>query len=88
MLFFELAYGKNYFSLAKIIVLRLFEMETNQTECSRFEQRYVIKFLLTKKCKQCEIYKRKCDMYREVCFSEKEDIYKWAKHRFAIMSLS
>ena len=37
---------KNCFILAKIFVLRLFKMESNQTDNSRLEQRYVIKFMV------------------------------------------
>ena len=43
---FKLVYSKNYFNLAKIFVLRLFKMVANQAECSRLEQRSVIKFFL------------------------------------------
>ena len=38
-------------------------MTANQTECSRFEQRSVIKFLVAEKCKPCEIYRRICNVY-------------------------
>ena len=73
----------NWF-MAKIIsisqndVLRLFKMVANQTKCSRLEQRFVIKFLLAEKCKPCEIYGRKCDVYGEAYFSRK-NVYKWDK---------
>ena len=53
-------------------------MVANQTESARLEQRSVIKFLLAEKCKQCEIYKTMCDVYREI----------WAEHRFTITSLT
>ncbi len=33
-------------------------MAANQMKCSRLEQKYVIKFLLTEKYKPCEIYIR------------------------------
>ena len=65
----ELVYIKNYFNLAKVFVLRLFKMAANH--CCRLEQRSVIKFLVTEKCKQCEIYKRMCDVYGKACFSLK-----------------
>ena len=32
-------------------------MAVNKTKCSWVEQRPVIKFLVAKKCKQCEIYR-------------------------------
>ena len=44
-------------------------MAANQTVLQA-EQRSVIKFLVGKKCKPCEIYKRICDVYREMCFSK------------------
>ena len=34
-------------------------MAINQIESSKLEQRYVIKFLVVKKCKLCEIYSEK-----------------------------
>ena len=43
----------------------------NKTECSRLEQRSVIKFSVAEKCKLCEIYWRMCDAYREAYFSQK-----------------
>ena len=57
-------------------------MVSNQTECAMFEQRSVIKCLVAGKCKQCEIYRRMYDLYREACFSPK-NVYKWAKHGLA-----
>ena len=59
----------------------------NQTECSRHEQRSVIKFLLAEKCKQYELYRRMCDVYGEACFRKKY-VYKWAKHGFTTVSSS
>ena len=47
-----------------------------------------LKFKVTKKCKPCEVYRRMCDVYGEGCFSKKKNLYKWAKHGFASMSLS
>ena len=41
-------------------------------ECSRFEQRSVVKFLMAEKFKPSEIYRRKCDVYKELCFNEKK----------------
>ena len=46
-------------------------MVANQTECSRLQQRSVVKFLLGEKCKPCENHKRLCDGYRETHFSQK-----------------
>ena len=45
-------------------------MATNQTECSRLEQRSVIKFLVAEKCKPYGIYRRMCDV-TEVYFSKR-----------------
>ena len=42
----ELVYNKHYFNLAKKFVLRQFKMEPIQIECSRLEQRSVIKLIL------------------------------------------
>ena len=44
-------------------------MIENQPECSKLEQRLVIKVLLAEKCKPYEIYRRMCDVYKEDCFS-------------------
>ena len=41
----------------------------------QIEQSSVIKYLLAKKCKPCEIYRRMCDVYGEACFSKK-NVYK------------
>ena len=46
-------------------------MAANETQCSRIEQRSLIKFLLAEKCKPREIYRRICDVYGEACFSQK-----------------
>ena len=46
-----------------IFALRLFKMAANQTECSGFEQRSVIKSLLAEKCKPSEIYRRMRDVF-------------------------
>ena len=53
----------------KLFLLRLFKM-------SVLEQ-------TSQKCKPCEIYRRICDAYGEICFSQK-DIYKLAKHGFVL----
>ena len=45
-------------------------MVSNKTDSSKLEQWSVIKFLLAKKYKQCKIYRRMCDVYREVCLSQ------------------
>ena len=50
-------------------------METNQTVCSRLEQRSVTYVLMAEKCKPCEIYRIICDMYKEVCFLVKKKKY-------------
>ena len=83
----ELFYCKNYFNLTKIFVLIQFKMAASQTECSSLEQRSVIKFLLAKMCKPCEVYKRMCHVYGEACFNQFFS-YKWAKHGFATTSQS
>ena len=44
----------------------------SKSECSRLEQRLVIKFLMPEKCKLCEIYRRMCDVYGGVCYSKKK----------------
>ena len=62
MLDLELLNSKNYFNLANIFVLRLFKMAAYQTKWFRLEQRSVIKFLVTEKCKPCESYRRMCDV--------------------------
>ena len=46
-------------------------MAANQTEFFKLEQRSVIKFSVPEKWKPCEIYRRMCVPYREVCFSQK-----------------
>ena len=46
----------------------------NQTECSWLEQRSVMKFLVVKKRKPCEIYRRICDVYGEGI------VYNWTKN--------
>ena len=45
-------------------------MVANQTECSRLEQRFVMKYLVTEKCKLYDIYKRIYDVYGEQCYSQ------------------
>ena len=67
----ELIYSKNYSNLTKIFLLKLFKIVANQRERSRYEQRSVIKFLLAEKGKPCEIYRKMCYVYEEVCFSQK-----------------
>ena len=41
-------------------------MAANETQCPELEQSSIIKFLVAKKCKPCEIYR----MCREACFSK------------------
>ena len=49
-------------------------MVANQTKGSRLEQRTVTKFLMAEKYKPCEVYRRMCDMYREVGLNKKEKV--------------
>ena len=72
--------SQNNFNFTKIFLLRLFKIATNQTECSKHEQRFVINILVAKRCKPYEIY-RICDMYEETCFSQ-NSLYKWINHGF------
>ena len=53
----SLVCNKNDWNLTKIFVRILFIMVPNQRECTRLEQRSVIKFLMAEKCKLCEISK-------------------------------
>ena len=46
-------------------------MVINLAECSRLEQRYVIKSLVAENCKPYEIYRRICDVSRQACFIQK-----------------
>ena len=57
-------------------------MVANQTECSRLEQRSIIKFLVADKRKPYEIYRLMCDVYRKAYFSQK-NFHKWARKEFA-----
>ena len=68
---FGIGFQQKLFNFAKIFVLRLFEMVANQKECSRLKQKSLIKFLLTKKCKRDEIYRRPCYIHRETFFTQK-----------------
>ena len=45
--------------------------EVIQTECSRLEQRSVIKLFLIEKCKPCEICRRMCNVCGEALFPQK-----------------
>ena len=49
-------------------------MVINQTECSRLEQRSVVKFLVAEKCKLGEFFRRMCDVDRETCFSQQNSL--------------
>ena len=51
----ELVYSKNYFSLEKIFLLRLFKLEVNQL-VSKVKKRSVKKFFLMEKYKPSDIY--------------------------------
>ena len=44
--------------IRKKIFLKLFKMASNQTRCSRIEQRSFIKCLLSEKCKTCNLSKK------------------------------
>ena len=72
----ELVNSKNYLNHKKY-VLRLFKMVANPTECSKLEQRSVMKFLMAEKHKACEIHRRMCDVYEEACLSQKMFINGW-----------
>ena len=61
-----------FFNLTKIFVSRLFKMAANQTDCCWLEQRSVIKFLVVKKYKSCEISRRMCVQNREAYFDQKK----------------
>ena len=58
-------------------------MASNQ--CSIFELWTVNKYLVTKNCRQYEIYRRMLDVYREADFSAK-NLYKQVKQEFSMMS--
>ena len=49
--------------------------------------RFVLKYFVAVKYKQCEIYTRIWNVCREACFSQK-NVYKWFKHGFATLRLS
>ena len=50
-------------------VFGLFIMTSNPTYCTRFNQRSVITFLVSKECKPCKICRRMYNEYNEACFS-------------------
>ena len=59
-----------------------------KSACSGLEQRSVMKFLVAKQCKACEINQR-IWCVREIFFLKvKRNIYKWAKRGFATLNLS
>ena len=60
--------AKNYFDIAEIFVLRLFNMAESQTEGSWLELRTVVKITVAENCKPCEIYRRMCNVLGEACF--------------------
>ena len=66
-------YGENYSNLTKIFVLMLFKMVANQSYCSGLEPRSDNIFLVARKCKPGEIY-RKCVMYTKKYISVKNMI--------------
>ena len=61
-------------------------MKENQIACSRLKQRSVIKFLLGEKCKPNDIYRKMCNMYGKICFSQK-NVYKSVKAVNQLISL-
>ena len=52
-----------FFILQKNISFKAIQNGSNQSECSRLEQRSVIKLVLADKCKPCENYRRIYDIY-------------------------
>ena len=50
-------------------------MVANQTECSGYEQRLVIKYFVIENCKPYEIYTRMRDVYGKACFSKKKKMF-------------
>ena len=46
-------------------------MAANQN-VQKFEQRPVIKSLVSEKCKPCKIYRKMCDVYGQASFSKKK----------------
>ena len=65
----KLVYNKQYFYLAITFILKRFRMAPNQTECSKLEQKSVIKSSVAEKCKPCKIQIRVFDVFRETCFN-------------------
>ena len=59
-------------------------MAANQIECSRLEQRFVMEFSVTGKCKPWELYRRLCDMYGK---ANLKNAFNLAKDRFDTTSL-
>ena len=79
--FWEMVYAKYYFKLAKIFVLRLFKMATNQTEvCHQIFYGWKVQTMWN-------LQKKMCNVYREAYFSQKK-VYKRAKNEFDTTSLS
>ena len=66
---FGIGLEPNYFNLTKIFAVETIQ-NGSKSKCTRLEQRYVIEFLLTEKCKPCEIYRRICDVNGEAYFSQ------------------
>ena len=58
-----------------------------QRQCSRLEQRSVIKIMLADKCKAYDIYRRMPDLYGEL-YIIKNTVYELDKDELAIMSLT
>ena len=59
-------------SFLGMFVLKLLEMVASHAECSKLEQRSVIKILVAEKCKPYEICRRKYEEYREAYFSQEK----------------
>ena len=81
----ESVHSENYSNLTSIFVLLWSKMTANQIKYFRLEQRSVIKFLMAKNFKLCEIYRRMSDVYWGVLV---KNIYKWVKIGFAIIRLT
>ena len=61
----------NFFFGLFIYIYIIFKGVANQIKRSWREQRSTIKFLLAEKGKPCEIFRWKCNLYKEAYFSQK-----------------
>ena len=57
-------------NLGKIFVLRLFISVVSQIKWFRFEQSFIIKYVVAEKRNPSEIYRGMHDVYAEECFSQ------------------